>query len=598
MAKTTKVDERRKIALATCVTCKSEHPMSLVNEAGTCVYCRAGLKGEEAEAAAQEADELAATARRLAEERAAREAVGRRQEEAKARAAELRRERAVRSEGEFDPSEAARKELARRQLAHDHLLPMVLRLNPDYKPGWVHKDICEQLEWFSAPVAAGESPRLMLFMPPRHGKSELASRSFPAWHLGRYPKHEVISCSYSGALANDFSRKVRGSLRDTAYQSVFPSTELSKDSQSVEQWNTTAGGGYTAAGVGGPITGKGAHVLVIDDPIKNREEAESAASRQSIKDWYTSTAYTRLAPGGGVLVILTRWHDDDLAGWLLHQEAIGEGDEWKVIRYPAIAEHDELFRKQGEALHEDRYPIEALTRIKRAVGPRDWAALYQQNPVADDGDYFKASDFQYYVRETCPAYDTMKFYTAWDLAIGKEEVNDYTVGITVGVDRKDNIYVVDVMRGRWGTLEIIEKMLTMQRVWKSEIVGIERGHIEMTLRPILEKRFREERMFLPLEELKPGKKDKIARARPIQARMQQHRVFFRKHCDATMALVAEMMRFPNGKNDDQVDTIAWIGQLLMLFTTSREKKEAPKKSWRDKLGKSIRSANRRTALNS
>lgn len=332
--------------------------------------------------------------------------------------------------------------------------------------------------------------------------------------------------------------------------------------------------------------------------MKNREDAESASTRQSVWDWYTSTAYTRLAPGGGVLVILTRWHDDDLAGRLLKKMEEGEGDDWRVVRYPAIAEYDELFRNEGDALHHDRYPLNALERIKRAVGPRDWSALYQQNPVADDGDYFKREDFQWYDQNHLPPLEEMNFYTAWDLAIGQKERNDFTVGITVGVDRKDNLWVVDIQRGRWESLDIVEKMLEVQRVWQSKLVGIERGHIMMTMGPILAKRVRETRVTMPTEELRPGRLDKVARARPIQARMQQRRVYFRRHCDKTLALVAEMLRFPNGAHDDQVDSIAWIGQMLMLYTSTREKKAPRQPSWRDKLTRTIRSANRRTAMTS
>jgi predicted phage terminase large subunit-like protein len=590
------MEERRRVTTTLCVVCEQSHPATLVNESGTCIYCRAGKNGKEAKEKSKEtADELAE--RRVEEQRQRRRSLHRETWVAERKIAEEQAAKANSAES-FNAQDAARAELARRKLCSQRLLPLVLRANPDYVAGWVHKDICEHLEWFSNAVVAGESPRLMLFMPPRHGKSELASRIFPAWHLGRNPKHEIIGCSYSGSLANDFSRKVRGLLRDPSYQTVFPGVEMTKDSQSVEQWNLGQGGGYTASGVGGPITGKGAHCLIIDDPVKNREEAESATTRRAIKDWYTSTAYTRLSPGGGALIIMTRWHDSDLAGWLLAQADKGEGDEWKVVSYPAVAEFDELFRKEGDALDDGRYPSKALARIKRAIGPRDWSALYQQNPVADEGDYFKRDDFQMFSPEELPPLEEMNFYTAWDLAIGQKEVNDFTVGITVGIDRKDNIWVVDVQRGHWGTLEIIEKMLQMQRVWKSLLVGIERGHILMTMGPILEKRCREEKVMMPTQELKPGRQDKVARARAIQARMQQHRVYFRRHCDKTMGLAAEMIRFPNGKHDDGVDAMAWIGQMLMMYTSTREAKVPPLPSWRDKLSKTIRSANQRTAMTS
>ena len=273
-------------------------------------------------------------------------------------------------EEEQSLEQKAKAELALRILTRKRLLPFVERFNPDYQAGWVHKDICQRLEQFSRDVAEKKSPRLMLFMPPRHGKSTLASVAFPAWHLGRHPDHEFISCSYSGSLAMGFSRKVRQLLREPTYKTAFQ-TRLDPDSQSAEAWLTTGGGGYVAAGVGGGITGKGAHVLVIDDPVKNREDAESQNNREANWDWYTSTAYTRLAPGGGVLVILTRWHDDDLAGRLLKAGSEG-GDEWTVVKYPAIAEEDEDFRDQGDALHPERYDAKSLKQIrwtKRLVGP-------------------------------------------------------------------------------------------------------------------------------------------------------------------------------------------------------------------------------------
>lgn len=425
-------------------------------------------------------------------------------------------------------------------------------------------------------------------LTPTHN-SEIGSRSFPAWHLGRYPNHEFIGCSYGSDLANGFSRKVRDVVKDPSFQAVFPECVVNKDSQSVEAWLTTKGGGYAAAGVGGPITGRGAHVLVIDDPIKNREAAESATNRESVWDWYTSTAYTRLAPGGGVLLILTRWHDDDLAGRLLKKMAEGEGDEWVVVEYPAQAVNDELFRKAGEPLHPERYDNEALDRIKRAVGPRDWQALYQQNPTPDDGDYFNKDMFQWYGPQDIPPYSELNFYTAWDFAIGEKEQNDYSVGITVGVDKHDRTFVVDVQRGHWGTMELVDKVLEVYKTWRPAITGLERGHIEMTLRPFIEKRIREERLTsFYIEELNPGKRDKVARARSIQGRMQQGLVFFRKNCNATAALVAEMMRFPNGIHDDCVDGMAWIGQMLSLLVRPREKAPPPKKSWKDKLARHLR----------
>lgn len=483
-------------------------------------------------------------------------------------------------EQEASLEEKARAELALRFLTRKRLLPFVERFNPDYSAGWVHKDICRRLEQFSKDVVEKKSPRLMLFMPPRHGKSTLASIAFPAWHLGRNPNHEFISCSYSGSLAMGFSRKVRQLLREPTYKTAFQ-TRLDPDSQSAEAWLTSDGGGYVAAGVGGGITGKGAHILLIDDPVKNREDAESQNNRDANWDWYTSTAYTRLAPGGGVLVILTRWHDDDLAGRLLKAASEG-GDHWEVVKYPALAEEDEEFREAGEALHPERYDVEALQRIQKAVGPRDWTALYQQNPVADDGDYFTREMIRYYDPDDIDL-DEMRYYAAWDLAIGKRDRNDYTVGMVIGVNEYDQLFVMDVVRGRFDGFELVEQILDLYETWRPSIIGIEKGHIEMALGPFLEKRVRERGLYEAyFKDLKTGRRDKEARARAIQGRMQQGMVFLPRDALFTGPLVAELLRFPNGVHDDQVDALAWLGLMMTEFATYQAPvvKEA---SWRDRL---------------
>lgn len=501
----------------------------------------------------------------------------------------------------FDLQASIKQELAERVLARRRLLPFIKRMNPDYDPGWVHADICARLERFAEAIERKESPRLMIFMPPRHGKSEIGSKTFPGWYLGRNPKHEVIACSYSGGLAEDFSRKVRDMMELEKYQTVFK-TRLSKQSKAVEKWLTTEGGGFTAAGVQGPITGRGAHLGIIDDPVKDREEAESETTRQKVKDWYSSTFYTRLAPGGGVLVIQTRWHEDDLSGWLLEvmKEAEREmadsgvwpedADRWEVVRYPAIAVHDEEYRKQGEALHTARYPLPALNRIKRTMLPRDWEALYQQNPVSQDGDYFTKNMIRYY--DTTPPLGEMRVYAAADLAIGQSEANDFSVFLVVGVDRQQNIYLLDLHRGRWNSMGIIDKMFELQKRWNPEIFGVETGHIDMTLEPFLLKRIEETKLHLPYEKLRTRGKDKQTRARPIQGRMEQGKVFFPRGALWVEALIAELLTFPMGKHDDQVDALAWIGQMLMQFGIVNQK-QVVKKSFMDKLDRFVKAGSKK-----
>lgn len=529
----------------------------------------------EAEKAAKAAKKPTTTKRLISDEE--REAHAKRRAEKEKRFAEEKKQ------AEFDAKIEANRVRAKREQCRRNFLPFVLRTSPNYDAGWVHKDICRRLERFSEAVANEESPRLMLFMPPRHGKSHLASARFPAWHLGKYPTHEFINCAYASSLAMDFSRDVRAIIRDSDYTALFPSTRLNPDSQSIEQWHTTKGGGFVAAGVGGGITGKGAHVLTIDDPVKNHEEADNEATRVAIYNWYTSTAYTRLAPGGGVLFIMTRWHDDDLAGRLIKEMDNG-GEQWEIVRYPAVAEHNEQYRREGEALHPARYPIKALNRIKRTIGPRDWTALYQQNPVAEDGEYFTEDMFRYYSAGELPPRDQLKFYQAWDLAIGKKQENDFTVGITVGIDRQENLWVVDVQTGKWESLEIVERILDTQDRWKAQIVGIERGQIQLTMGPIIQKRIRERRQYkFYLHELKPGRTDKRARARTIQARMQQGMVRFPKDAPWTTRVVNEMLRFDRAPHDDHVDALAWIGLMLNDFIPTLAPKPNVKKSWRDQL---------------
>ena len=226
----------------------------------------------------------------------------------------------------------AKRLLAQRELARRRLLPFITAFESDYRAGWVHKDICARLEKFTQDILDKKSPRLMLSMPPRHGKSLIASTYFPAWFLGRFPELEVIATSYSSSLASKFSRSVRHLFREPQFQKVFPQVSLDKDAQNIENWFTTSGGSYTAAGVGGGITGRGADCLIIDDPIKNAEDAESDLFRDNLFEWFQSTAYTRLSPGGGIIIIQTRWHHDDLAGRLEELSSNEGGDKYVNIK--------------------------------------------------------------------------------------------------------------------------------------------------------------------------------------------------------------------------------------------------------------------------
>lgn len=512
------------------------------------------------------------------------------------------------------PARKARlqKLLAQRVLARRRLLQFTQLTHPAYSAGWVHDDICRRLERFSEQVASRLAPRLMLLTPPRHGKSELASIRFPAWHIGHNPDHEIINVGYNLELPMRFSRKVREVMREQQYRAIFPDAQLDPASQSVEAWNTTKGGGFTAAGVGGGITGKGAHVLIIDDPIKNQEEADSVLSRDKLWDWYQSTAYTRLSPGGGVLVIETWWNDDDLAGRLQKAMSSETGaDQFEVICYPALSEHWEyrdertneivrvdapfpeaekdaamtLLRPKDVCLHEDRYPTDALKRIRANLQPRIWSALYQQNPVPDEGMFFKKEYFKY--QKSMPMPHNLRVYTAWDFAIGERQQNDWTVGATILQDETDTLFVLDIFRMKGDSFQIVEAILDVALRWGAipgvgYLIGVEDGQIWRAVEPLLKKRMNERRQHPPYEALRPLT-DKLARARPLQGRMQQGRVVFPEGASWLPQAEQELLRFPAGAHDDVVDALAWATHLCIGKEPPRLEKPPPLSSWRDKL---------------
>jgi predicted phage terminase large subunit-like protein len=522
--------------------------------------------------------------------------------------------------------EDIRKEMATRALMRKSLIHFVTEFVPGYQPGWVHKLICAKLERFREDVVAQKSPRLMLFLPPRSGKSEIASKMFPAWYLGHSPRHELITCSYALALPMDFSKKIKGVLMNPRYKGMFPLTKLDKNAQATEGWKTTEGGAYVAAGVQGPITGKGAHCLIIDDPVKDAEEADSETIRHKTWNWYGSTARTRLAPGAGILLIMTRWHDDDLAGRLLREEAearkeimdnedLSEKERenelttlegWEVISFPALATATEwwapesgaivhtpesgqrLLRNKGEALHPERFPRSDMLKLQRTLQPRHWSALYQQNPTPDEGSFFTKAQLRYeeHVPDTYGSY----VFCAWDLAIGQKQQNDYTVGIAGAINYRGELHLLDMVRGRMNSHEIAEAVWQMHVRWGAAMTGMERGQLELAIRPTLDGVMKKRGKTITLAEgedaLTPIS-DKLTRARPLQGLMQQGRVYLPSDQDWTEELRGELLRFPLGVFDDCVDSLAWLARMVLRVGPPKDPREAVRKmrppSWKDRL---------------
>lgn len=441
---------------------------------------------------------------------------------------------------------------------------------PGYRDAAHHRLIARHLE----AVERGEITRLMITMPPRHGKSMLASEFFPAWYLGRNPDHYVVTATYAQELADDFGRKVKNQIEDEVYQAIFPGVGLADDSKSAKRFHieglsggyehsTSQRGAFYAVGVGGPLTGRGAHLLLIDDPVKNREEAESEIIRKKTKDWYTSTAYTRLMPGGRIVIIQTRWHEDDLSGWL---QSDHEHEGWVVLNLPAI-------NKDGQALWPEQYDIEALEKIKRALPPRDWSALYQQTPSPDSGDYFNREWIKAF--EVAPPRGVLNIYGASDYAVTADG-GDYTVHVVVGVDADERIYLLDMWRGQTASDAWVEAFCDLVLKWRPIGWAKETGQINSGVGPFLRKRMAERQAYVAIETF-PTRGDKAIRAQSIRGRIAMAGLFVQKGAPWITDLISEMMSFPVGVHDDQVDALGLIGQILDRMSGNKNKPQPPKK---------------------
>ena len=351
---------------------------------------------------------------------------------------------------EYDATETnAASEILRRRCARSDLLSYCEYIDDQYQTPDHIQDLAAAL----SRVESGDIKRLAIFEPPRHGKSRLCSQLFPCWYMGRHPKREVVQSGYSIDIALEHSLKARDVFASAENEKVFPnvrhqpgtSGQLSivTERQSAGEWGTTQGGKYYAVGVDGGLTGRGADLLIIDDPVKNREEAESPTIRRRVLDWYKSTAYTRLSPDGSIILIMTRWHSDDLAGHLVEEMQNAEADQWHIINMPAI-------NAGGEALWPDQFPMETLNKIKTTLGAYEWSALYQQEPVIRGGNMFQTSEIKWH--NNIDKFPDATYSRGWDLASTEKERAksdpDYTAGAlaaTTWVDGIPHLWIKDVV---------------------------------------------------------------------------------------------------------------------------------------------------------
>lgn len=396
---------------------------------------------------------------------------------------------------------------------------------------------------------------------PTHN-SELASRRFPAYVLGRYPDMSIISASYSADLSSRMNRDVQRIMDDPLYHTVFPETHLSdKNIRTVASGNYLRNsdifevvgyrGVYRSTGVGGGLTGMGASICILDDVIKDRASADSPTVLQNVWDWYTSTLYTRLAPGGGIILMNTRWCQRDLSGRLLEAEAQGDGDKWKVINFPAIAERDELpYRRAGEALHPARYPKEQLERIRLAVGTRDWESLYQQHPVPDGGALFKEewTGRVWLPKDLPERFDEV--IQSWDMAFKDGDASDYVVG-QVWAKKGADLYLLDQARGRWSFTETLAHVRDLSQRYP------------LALRKLIEDKANGPAVIDALKRELPGlvpvqpDGSKTARAHAVTALWEAGNVLLpdKSLRPWVEEFKGEVLAFPAGAHDDQVDAM-------------------------------------------
>ena len=447
------------------------------------------------------------------------------------------------------------EEVRGKEESRTDFLTFVNRMWPAFISGRHHKVMADAFER----VANGELKRLIINMPPRHTKSEFASYLFPAWYLGRYPEKKVIQTAHTAELAVGFGRKVRNLINQEDFQEVFPGIELSSDSKAAGRWNTTKKGDYFAIGVGGAVTGKGADVLIIDDPHSEQDAAVGAYNPEvydKVYEWYTSGPRQRLQPGGAIIVVMTRWSTRDLTGQIIKSATQREGaDEWEVIELPAVM-------PSGDPLWPEFWPIDQLDSLKAELPVSKWSAQYQQDPTSEEGALIKREWWQEWEYENPPHCDAI--IQSWDTAFLKTQRADYSACTTWGVfhhpnengESIPNLILLDAYKEKLEFPDL--KRAAYEKYWEYEpdqmIVEAKAAGS-----PLI---FELRAMGIPVTEFTPSRgQDKIARVNAVSDLFASGIVW----CPATRwaeEVVEECAAFPAGDNDDLVDSTT---QALLRF---------------------------------
>ena len=435
------------------------------------------------------------------------------------------------------------EKLKERELAQTRFIKFVEKVWPTFISGRHHKRMAEAFER----VARGECKRLIINMPPRHTKSEFASYLLPAWFLGKFPHKKVIQASHTAELAVGFGRKVRNLVDSDVYHDIFPDLNLQSDSKAAGRWNTSKGGDYFAIGVGGAVTGKGADVLIIDDP-HSEQEAAMAASNPEVYDkvieWYTSGPRQRLQPGGSIVIVMTRWSQRDLTGQVLKAAAQRSGEDWEVIEFPAIM-------PSGNPLWPEFWSLEELEALRNELPNAKWQAQYQQNPVGNESAIVKRDWWQVWEEDRPPACEYI--LQTWDTAFEKNNRADYSAGTTWGIFKNDedhgnsNIILLNTYKKRVEYPDLKRDVLKEYNTYEPDGVLIEK---KASGAPLI---YDLRAMGIPVQEFTPGKgQDKVARLNAVSDIIASGKVWV-PNTRWAEELVDEIAEFPSGEHDDLVD---------------------------------------------
>lgn len=431
-----------------------------------------------------------------------------------------------------------------REEGQEDFMKFVTTMWPGFIHGRHHALMARKFEQ----IANGEIKRLIINMPPRHTKSEFASFMLPAWFLGKFPGKKIIQCSNTAELAVGFGRKVRNLVDSEVYAKIFPNVALRSDSKAAGRWSTNANGEYFAIGVGGTVTGKGADLLIIDDP-HSEQEAALAAGDPSVYDkvfeWYTSGPRQRLQPGGSIVVVMTRWAKRDLTGRILQSMVDRDGDEWEIIELPAILPNE-------KPLWPEFWSFDELSKLRVELPLSKWQAQYQQDPTSEEGALVKREWWQEWESDIPPPCQFI--IQSWDTAFTKSERADYSACTTWGVFYKDenendpHIILLDALKERMEFPELKARALEYYQEWQPDAFIIE---AKASGAPLV---FELRRMGIPVQEFTPTRgNDKISRLNSVTDLFASGKVWAPRKRWAE-EVIEEMAAFPNSDHDDLVDS--------------------------------------------